>query len=137
MSSSLLRLVALVGAAPTMHLLWVGLAIGRDGSTVRADLELYAGKAPNTSTAEVSMRADVPASVRGWEIRRGTCDRPGPIFGTADVYPALRADRGGKAVGKATIAVAVPDTGDYHVVVTASPTDRQRVLACGNLVLED
>jgi hypothetical protein len=137
MSSSPLFMVPLLGVGSVMHLLWIGLAVGRDGNPMRADVELYAGKTGGSSTAEVSLRLDAPGGVRGWAIRRGSCDRPGAVFGDPAAYPALRVDRTGKAAGKAAIAVAVPDTGAYHVVVTVSPTDRQRVLACGDLVLED
>ena len=137
MPRTLLRVLPTLGVAPALHLLWVGLALGRRGSEVRADVEMYAGKTAHTSTADLTLRADAPSALRGWEIRRGTCERPGATFGSTDAYPALRVNREGKAAGKAAIDLAVPDSGDFHVVVTASPTDRQRVLACGNLVLED
>ncbi|MDQ8160883.1 MAG: hypothetical protein P3B76_07520 [Gemmatimonadota bacterium] len=126
----------LIAARPRFHEVWIGIAVGADGAAMRGDLEMFAGNAPNTTVVELAQRNDVPGARRAWHVRRGTCATPGQLFGDSTAYPAIRIGKGGKGVGTVTLPLAIPDTGDFHVAVTASPRDRRRV-ACGDLVLED
>jgi hypothetical protein len=107
-----------------------------DGSAMRGDLEMFAGKAPNTTFVELAQRNDIPGAVRAWRVRHGTCKQPDKVFGDSAAYPVIRIAKDGKGVGTVTLRLALPDTGGLHVVVAASPRDSRRV-ACGDLVLED
>ena len=126
----------LLAARPAPHLVWIGTAMGRDGVTLRGDLEMFAGQADNTTFVEFAVRRDTPGAVRSWRVMRGRCTAPLGAFVDPRSFPRLRIGQDGKGVGSVTLAVALPDTGDFHVVVAASPT-APRVLACGDLVLDD
>ena len=126
----------LAAAVPPRHELWIGTAVGENGGPMRGDFEMFAAKAPNTTFAELSQRNDVPGAVRTWRVRHGTCAKPGQVFGDSTTFPHIRIGKDGKGVGAVTLRLAVPDTGDFHVAVGASPRDQRRV-ACGDLVLED
>lgn len=56
---------------------------------------------------------------------------------TRAAYPPLRVNGAGKALGEATVAIAVPDSGDFHAVVTASPQTAGRLIARGALLVDD
>lgn len=127
---------ALTAARPTPHLIWIGTAVGRDGATLRGDLEMFAGKADNSTFVELAVRTDTPGAVRSWRVMRGSCAKPRSVFGDQARFPLLRVGKDGKGVDSLTLAVALPDTGDFHVTVAASPTST-RVIACGDLVLDD
>lgn len=116
--------------------MWVGTAIAENGSSMRGDLEMFAGKAPNTTFVELAQRNDTPGAMRSWRVRYGTCAKPGMAFGDSATYPVIRIGKDGKGVGTVTLRLALPDTGGFHVAVAASPRDGRRV-ACGDLVLED
>ncbi|AMW05592.1 hypothetical protein [Gemmatimonas phototrophica] len=126
----------LVAARATPHLIWIGTAIGRDGATLRGDLEMFAGKADNTTFVELAIRKDVPGAARSWRVMRGSCATPRGAFADAGSFPLIRIGKEAKGVNSVTLPVALPDTGDFHVTVAASPT-ATRVLACGDLVLDD
>ena len=126
----------LTAARPVPHDVWIGTAIAVNGSAMRGDLEMFAGKAPNTTFVELAQRNDAPGAVRTWRVRHGTCAKPGTVFGDAAAYPVIRIGEDGKGVGTVTLRLALPDTGGFHVAVAASPRDSRRV-ACGDLVLED
>ncbi len=125
-----------LAAAPRLHDVWAGTAIAVNGGAMRGDLEMFAGKAPNTTFVELAQRNDAPGAVRSWRVRYGTCAKPGEVFGDAAAYPTIRIGKEGKGVGTVTLRLALPDTGGFHVAVTASPRD-PRPVACGDLVLED
>lgn len=133
-----LTLGAFATAAPLSHRheVWIGTAVGENGSTMRGDLEMFAGKEANTTFVELAQRNDVPGAVRTWRVRHGSCTKPGQVFGDSSAFPVIRIGKDGKGVATVTLRLAVPDTGDFHVAVSASPRDPRRT-ACGDLVLED
>ncbi|MFN8800901.1 MAG: hypothetical protein ACK6DR_02895 [Gemmatimonas sp.] len=126
----------LAAARPLPHEVWAGTAMATDGSAMRGDLEMFAGKAPGTTFVELAQRNDAPGARRTWRVRHGTCAKPGMVFGDSAAYPVIRIGTEGKGIGSVTLRLAMPDTGDFHVAVAASPRDARRV-ACGDLVLED
>lgn len=136
LSLLLLAGLTLSAARPRMHEVWVGTAIGVNGSSPRGDLEMFAGERPNTTFVELAQRSDTPSAARAWRVRHGTCAAPGRVFGDATTYPVIRIGNDGKGVSTVTLRLALPDTGGFHVEIAASPRDSRRV-ACGDLVLED
>lgn len=127
----------LLGAAPYRHLSWFGVAMGRDGRTMRGEVEMEGGSTDGSTDIHMTLTQDSVGAVRGWQVRRGTCERPLGPFGDPAAYPTLRVNETGKALGEATVSVAVPDSGDFHAVVTASPQTPGRILACGALLVDD
>jgi len=127
----------LIGAAPYRHLSWFGVAMGHDGRTMRGEVEMEAGSTEASTAIHMTLTQDSVGSVRGWQVRRGTCERPLGPFGDPAAYPPLHVNRAGKALGEATVAIAVPDSGDFHAVVTASPQTAGRIIGCGALLVDD
>jgi hypothetical protein len=76
-----------------------------------------------------------PGGLHPWGMHRGRCG-PGAdhgVFGASKAYSALSVDSDGHAAGRATIAIETPRSGDYFVVVHASQSNANTVVACGNL----
>jgi hypothetical protein len=128
--------MSLMAARPLSHEVWVGTAMPTGGGGMRGDLEMFAGKLPNTTYVELAQRNDVPGAVRTWRVRLGTCAKPGMVLGDSSAYPVIRIGNDGKGVGAVTLRLTLPDTGGFLVAIAASPRDSRRV-ACGDLVLED
>lgn len=59
------------------------------------------------------------------------------MFGDAKAYTPLRTDAKGAAQGKATLRLALPDSGYYYVNVHESATQMGKIVACGDLLLEE
>lgn len=57
----------------------------------------------------------------------------GALLGGPGAYQALEVGDEGRASGRTTLDVAPESGGSYHVVVYASPTNRDLTIACGNL----
>ncbi len=128
---------ALSAARPFPHMIWLGTALPLDKSAMRGDFEMTAGKVKGTSALELSQRKDTPGAVRPWQLKRGTCKKSGAVYGDAAAYKPVTIGADGKGVSSLTVAMAVPDTGDFHVVVMTSLKEPNRIFACGDLVLED
>ena len=80
------------------HFAWVGVVLGREGSSIRGDVEMYGGKTKNSTYIEIENRRDRSGAVRPWQVRLGSCEASGPTFGDASAYPPLRVGRDGKAI---------------------------------------
>ncbi len=132
--------MALLSAASpvaTRHLSWAGAVIGKPATPIRGDVEMYGAKIANATYIELRHRNDSPGKTRAWQMRRGTCARDQGPFGDLARFPVLRVNRDGTAVGKATVPFAIPDTGDFHVIVAESRVNSHNIIGCGDLYLED
>ncbi|WP_373069811.1 hypothetical protein [Gemmatimonas sp.] len=67
----------------------------------------------------------------------GSCAKGGAVLGAASAYTPLRVDAKGMAEGKATLRVALPDSGSFYVNIHASATNMKKIVACGDLLLEE
>lgn len=135
LATTALSLLA-VAARPLPHLAWDGMVMGKNGSKIRGDVAMEGGKSPRTAIVSIGLTGDKPAAVRTWHIHRGSCDKPGVVFGAATAYKALRIKPTGEAEGMATLRVAVPDTGSYYADIHESATVRT-IIACGDLLMEE
>lgn len=64
---------AVTAARSLLHEVWVGTAIGVEGSAIRGDLEMFACKPPNTTFVELAQRHDAPGgALRTRRVRYGT-----------------------------------------------------------------
>ena len=118
------------------HLAWDGMVVGKNGSKIRGDVAMEGGKTPRTAIVSIGLRGDTPSAVRAWHIHRGSCDKPGVVFGAVVAYKPLRIKASGEAEGMASLRIAVPDTGEYYADIHASATVRT-VIACGDLLMEE
>ena len=128
--------VALTFAARP-HVAWDGMVLGVGGSKIRGEVEMVAGKTPGTTAVEVSVARDAAGAVRPWHVHVGSCAKGGPILGSASAYPALRVNGKGAAEGEATLRLALPDSGSYYVNVHESAVAMSKIVACGDLLLEE
>jgi hypothetical protein len=127
----------LSGAVPRAHDVWFGLVLGRAGHPMRAAVEMAAGSTDTSTVIDVRLTQDSVAQVRGWQVRRGSCERGGAVLGAPTAYVPLRVDDDGTAMAQITLAVALPDSGEFHALVRASPRADSPILGCGALLLED
>lgn len=92
------------------------------------------GNADSTQTrVEVSLNGATPAASLPWHLHRGTCGNDQGIVGDPAGYKPLSVGENGRATSSATIAIAMPRSGEYMINVHASPADPGTIVACGNL----
>lgn len=89
-----------------------------------------------TSEVTVQLRGEKAGITRPWQVRSGTCTKPGNIWGDPEAYKPLTADRTGVSKRKADIAIQLPDTGDYHITIKAGGKS-DRGFACSDFYMED
>ncbi|MES3035364.1 MAG: hypothetical protein V4813_15300 [Gemmatimonadota bacterium] len=119
--------------AATMNMKWTTTLEPRGGTNVRGTASVSAGASQGTTTAEVAINGAPKDGTHPWHVHAGTCAASGAIVGPAADYPALKADSSGTATATATVNVAPPTSGDYHVNVHLSPTEMGTIVACGDL----
>jgi hypothetical protein len=92
------------------------------------------GNADSTQTrVEVNLSGVTPGADLPWHLHRGTCGDDQGIVGEASAYTPLKVGINGRSNGVATIAMAMPRSGEYMINVHASPADLGTIVACGNL----
>jgi hypothetical protein len=128
---------SLASSAERRHVAWDGMVLGVGGSKIRGEVEMVAGKTPGTTAIEVTYARDAAGAVRPWHVHVGSCAKGGPVLGAASAYPVLRVDRKGAAEGKATLRLALPDSGNYYVNIHESAAAMSKIVACGDLLLEE
>lgn len=119
------------------HVAWDGMVMGVGGSKIRGEVEMVAGKAAGTTAVQVTYARDAAGKVRPWHVHVGSCAKGGPVLGAASAYPALRVDSKGGAEGKATLRVVLPDSGSFYVNIHESVATMSKIVACGDLLLEE
>ena len=119
------------------HDAWDGIVMGKGGSKIRGVISMIGGKTAGTTDAEVKYTGDVAGVTRPWHVHIGSCAKGGAVFGSATAYKLLRVNAKGAAEGKATLRVALPDSGSYYVNVHESATNMSKIVACGDLLLEE
>jgi hypothetical protein len=128
---------SLASSAERRHVAWDGMVLGVGGSKIRGDVDMVAGKTPGTTAIEVTYARDAAGAVRPWHVHVGSCAKGGPVLGAASAYPVLRVDSKGAAEGKATLRLALPDSGNYYVNIHESSAAMSKIMACGDLLLEE
>lgn len=117
----------------TMNMKWTTTLEPKGGTNVRGTASVGAGASQGTTTAEVAINGAPANGTHPWHVHAGTCATDGAIVGPPADYPPLKGDASGTAAATATVNVAPPATGDYHVNVHLSPTEMGTIVACGDL----
>lgn len=112
---------------------WTGMVMGKDGSAIHGDAAMMAGKDAGTTEVTIKLTGDTPSTTRPWHVHVGSCATGGGVFGGGRSYTPLAGDAKGASEGKATLAVAVPDTGSYYVNIHESSANMGKIVACGDL----
>lgn len=81
----------------------------------------------------VEVRNAVPGGAHPWEVRRGRCGEGGTLLGSSDSYPVLQVADEGTGSAESTLDIRPNPNASYHVRVLASETNRDLIIACGNL----
>lgn len=124
-------------AVTTPHVAWEGLLLGKDGSKIRGPVTMEAGMADGTTQITVNYKDDVAGAVRPWHVHVGSCEKSGPVFADRSAYTPLSVKSDGTAASKSTQKIALPESGEYYVNIHESASNMGKIVACGNLLLED
>ncbi len=112
---------------------WSGMVMGKDGSAIHGNATMVSGADANTTVVDVSLTGDVASTTRPWHVHIGSCAKGGGVLGGGRAYTPLAGDAKGASSSKATLAIAVPDTGSYYVNVHESSANMGKIVACGDL----
>ncbi len=85
------------------------------------------------TSAWVKLTGGKSGDVYPWHVHVGMCGTNGPVFGDASAYKPITISSAGKGDSKATLSMALPDTGSYYVNIHASSSDMKTIVSCGNL----
>jgi hypothetical protein len=93
------------------------------------------GPGLRSGTTDVSVQLDntIPGGIHPWSMHKGSCGMDQGMFGSPDAYTPGTVGSDGKASGMATVPVEAPTSGEYFVMVAASPGNMSTTIACGNL----
>ena len=83
--------------------------------------------------ARVSLEGAVSGGSHPWMIHEGTCNLPGQGLGMMSEYPLITVGADGRGTANAMINGRLDEAKDYVVIVHASQSDMQTVVACGDL----
>ncbi len=131
--SALLALSSSAALALVLHEKWSGMVMGKDGSAIHGSATMKAGKEANTTDVMLKLSGDAAAGARPWHVHMGSCAKAGGVFGGGKSYTAVAINAKGAGKSKATLPVALPDTGMYYVNIHESATMMAKIVACGDL----
>lgn len=83
--------------------------------------------------ARISLDGATAGGSHPWMIHEGSCNLPGAALGAATDYPAITVGQDGRGNAVATVNARLDEAKDYIVVVHASQSDMNTVVACGDL----
>lgn len=112
---------------------------GLSGSKIRGSGLFTPSEKASEAKAAVTVKfeGDVAGAERPWHVHHGTCAKPGIILGAAKTYPPIKVDAAGKGTLKMALPIMFPDTGEFYLSIHESSANMRKVVACGDLVLED
>lgn len=81
----------------------------------------------------VSLSNATPGGVHPWQVRRGQCGADQGSFSSTATYQPLKIGDNGRGEAGTTVVDITPELGEFFVTVSASATNPETVVACGNL----
>lgn len=126
---------AAVAMSP-FHLEWEGKIVGKDGSKITGEAVMKEGADDKSTVVELMLMGDDNGATRPWHVHVGSCAKGGGVFGGGKSYTPV-ATSGGHGMSKATLPVALPDTGSYYVNIHESAANMGKIVACGDLMMHD
>jgi Cu-Zn family superoxide dismutase len=112
---------------------WSARLSGKDGRKVSGAATAVPAPDGAGTVISISLEGDTPGATRPWHVHSGSCAASGGVVGGGRAYMPLTIDAKGKATGKATIAVALPDTGAFYVNIHDAAAAMNVIVACGDL----
>ena len=90
------------------------------------------------SDVTVQLKQEIAGTARVWEIRTGTCAKPGKVWGNPAAFSKkLIADQNGISKLKTTVAIELPETGDFHIQIKAPSGNTGKAALCSDFYAED
>ncbi len=133
--STVLAVTTSVAWAGTRYAaMWMGTVSGKDGAAISGSVQMTAGSEANTTIVDLTLKGDVASTTRPWHIHIGSCTKPGGVLGGGRSYTPLAGDANGGGKSKATLPIALPDTGSYYVNIHDSAANMAKIVACGDLM---
>jgi hypothetical protein len=91
------------------------------------------GEDDDETRVEVTIANATPGGAHPWQVQLGRCSGSRGVFGSAGTYEPLEIGNDGRATADATINEPFPTQGEYAVVIMASASNRNLIVACANL----
>lgn len=121
--------------APAAGGRWNATLMSMAGTKVTGTASAMAGTTAGTTMAEITISGAPANGEHPWHIHAGRCATGGDIVGPATDYSPIKADASGNGTAMATVNVAAPTSGEYHVNVHMSSSDLKTIVACGDLTM--
>jgi Cu-Zn family superoxide dismutase len=112
---------------------WMGTVSGLDGAKTTGTGMMMATADGAGTDVTLDLKGETASVTRPWHVHLGTCAKGGGVFGGGRAYTPITVDDKGNGSAKATLMVAVPDTGTYHINVHESSANMSKIVACGDL----
>jgi hypothetical protein len=103
------------------------------GGNVRGSIDIDSGAEPNKSRVMIQLRGASVGAQHGWQVRTGRCGETTQVVGSPAAYRPITVRADGTAELTTTIPVVLDPAQRYSVVLLASRTDMEGIIACGNL----
>ena len=116
---------------------WKAVLAPVSGSKITGQAELEGKDKDKSSEAEISIKGATAGAELPWHVHTGKCGSSGGIVGDPKAYALLKVDKKGEAKGEAKLAIATPESGDYHVNVHKSAAEMGTIVSCGDLARGD
>jgi superoxide dismutase, Cu-Zn family len=131
-SAGAMMVGAIAWAAPLAN--WSATLAGLEGRKVTGTATAKPAADGAGTDVTVTLDGDTPGATRPWHIHAGTCTKSGGVVGGGRAYTPLAIDSKGHGAGKATLAVALADTGSYYVNIHDASSAMGIIVACGDLI---
>ena len=124
-----------VALALTVAPHWMGTVTGKDGAKTTGSAMMMPTADGAGTEVTLELKGETAGVTRPWHIHVGSCAKSGGVFGGGRSYTPVTIDDKGNGSSKATLMVALPDTGSYYVNVHESAATMSKIVACGDLSL--
>lgn len=116
---------------------WRATLVDIDPSTnLVGDAVVFQNDGEQAFDAAITVRNDSATCARPWHVHFGTCATGGAIVGDPASYQPLVIDSAGAASSDALVRTGLDPAQPYHVNVHYSESQVDRIIACGDLVLQ-
>lgn len=121
------------------HIEYSVTVAGISGSKIRGTGLITPSENQSEAKTAVTLKfeRDVAGAERPWHVHHGTCAKAGTILGGAKIYPSIKVDAKGTGIAKLSLPIVFPDTGVFYLSIHESAANMSKVVACGDLMLED
>jgi hypothetical protein len=125
------------GDIPPGVLQWNAALLDVDPSTeIAGDAIAQMVEGAQSFSATLAIRSDAPGAVRPWHVHQGTCETGGAIVGDDASYPRLTIGSDGTTAANVALRMPLDIREAYYVDVHFSDLEFNRIVACGDLILQ-